>query len=218
MSIGDGVALAGLILTFLGLGGFLPNKWIKGISVGGAIMCFAAGVLLLLSPTLFNSGPQARIRIVDVVPVPMSKSTSHFPAINLYYDNAGTGVARGIVTYFGVAFGDPPTETADIAEQNSLLRWDGWESAMNAKRYDEMHPGDPQGFMSIPNTEGMLADSFRANFDKVFAGKTNLRVYVTFKYFEPSGWVGVTEDCFLFSQGFVRHYCGRNRAYVQGRH
>ena len=161
---------------------------------------------------------QARIRVVDVVAVPMSKSGASFPALNIYYDNAGTGLATGIVSRFAAGFGKGLlSDEGMLAEQDKLLQWDGWKSAMDKRRQSEMHPGDLGEFTSIPNMEGTLAEQFRSNWDNVAAGTTVLYVFITFKYFDPSGGIGVTENCFWFSGGFARHDCGRGRSFIERR-
>jgi hypothetical protein len=159
---------------------------------------------------------QPRVRILDVVPVLPSQSGAAFPALNIYYDNAGQGVARGIVNRFGAGFGSGQlSDDSILAEQDKLLKWDGWQSAMDRRKQYEMHPGDPGEFTSIPNMEGSLAAQFRSNWDKVGAGTTALYVFITFKYFDPSGGIRVTENCFWFSGGFARHECGRGRAFIE---
>lgn len=159
---------------------------------------------------------QVRIRILDIDAVPASRSGAPFPALNIYYDNAGTGLATGVANRFAAGFGQGLlSDQAMLAEQDKLLQWDGWKSAMDRRKQYEMHPGDPGEFTSIPNMEGTLAEQFRSNWDKVTAGTIVLYVFITFKYFEPSGGIGVTENCFWFSGGFARHDCGRGRTFVE---
>jgi hypothetical protein len=158
---------------------------------------------------------QARIRILNVVAIPTSASGAPFPAITIYYDNAGPGVAKGIVNHFAAGFGGTMSEEAAIAEQDKLLQWDGWKSEMDRRGQYEMHPGDPGEFTTIPGSEGVLAQLFRDNFDKVVAATTVLHIFITFKYFDPSGKIGVTEDCFWFSGNFARHDCGRGRNFLE---
>ena len=157
----------------------------------------------------------ARIRILNVVAIPMSESRAPFPAITIYYDNAGGQVATGIVSRFAAGFGGPLSDEQCLTEQDKLLHWDGWKSAMSRRSQYEMHPGDAGELTSIPNAEGALAEQFRSNWDKVPAGTTVLHIFIAFKYFDPSGRVGITEDCFWFSGNFARHNCGRGRAYLQ---
>ena len=157
----------------------------------------------------------ARVRVLDVIAVPMSRSGAPFPGINIFYDNAGTGTATGIVSRFAAGFGGALSDKDVIAAQDELLHWEGWKSAMNRRRQYEMHPGDPGEFTTIPNMEGPLAEEFRTSFGKVAEGKTVLHVFITFKYFDPSGAIGVTEDCFWFSGGFARHNCGRGRTFLE---
>lgn len=159
---------------------------------------------------------QARVRVLDVLPVLPSQSGAAFPALNIYYDNAGTGVARGIVSRFGAGFGNGQlSDERILAEQDKILQWDGWQSAMDRRKQHEMHPGDPGEFTSIPNMEGTLAQQFRSNWDKVSAGTSVLYVFITFKYFDPSGDIGVAENCFWFSGGLARHECGRGRTFIE---
>lgn len=138
------------------------------------------------------------------------------PDFFIYYDNAGTGIARGIVSRFGAGFGSGQLPDASIlVEQDKLLQWDGWKSEMDRRKQYEMHPGDPGEFTSIPNMDGTLAEQFRSNWDKVVAGTTVLYVFITSKYFDPSGEIGVSENCFWFSLGFARHDCGRGRTFIE---
>jgi hypothetical protein len=182
-------------------------------------ICFLAVFIgLYATNTRLRPPAQPRIRILDVAAVPMSQSGALFPALNIYYDNAGTGLATGIVSRFGAGFGQGLlSDEGMLAEQDKLLQWDGWKSAMDRRKQNEMHPGDPGEFTSIPNMEGTLAEQFRSNWDNVAAGRTVLYVFITFKYFDPSGGIGVTENCFWFSGGFARHNCGRGRTFVEGR-
>lgn len=163
------------------------------------------------------SDSSARIRVIDVVLVPMSQSGAAFPALNIYYDNVGPRTAKGVVSRFGAGFGGSLSDEAILAQQDNLLHWDGWKSAMDRRKQNEMHPGDPGEFTSIPNMEGVLASQFRQNLDKVSAGTTVLYVFITFKFFDPSGRIGVTENCFWFSGGFARHNCGRGRTFLEQR-
>jgi len=88
---------------------------------------------------------------------------------------------------------------------------------MNRRKQHEMRPGDPGEFTSIPNMEGVLAEQFRDNWEKVSTGTTVLHVFVTFKYFNPSGDTKVTEYCFWFPGGFARHTCGRARTFTEAK-
>ena len=82
----------------------------------------------------------ARIRILDVVAVPMPASGAQFPALNIYYRNAGPLTATSIVSRYAAGFGGALSTEAVKAEQDKLLRWDGWESAMAARQQYEMIP------------------------------------------------------------------------------
>lgn len=206
------------------------GKWMKKDIVNFVIvpllLCAATALLGWLTPEgrrllhldkpQQNVTVQARIRILDVVPVVPAQSGAAFPALNIYYDNAGSGVARGVVSRFGAGFGSGQLpDDRILEEQDNLLQWDGWQSAMDRRKQYEMHPGDPGEFTSIPNMEGSLAAQFRSNWDKVSVGTTVLYVFITFKYFDPSGEIGVTENCFWFSGGFARHDCGRGRTFIE---
>ncbi|SRR6266852_5320976 len=170
-----------------------------------------------ISPESSLPVPEPRIRIIDVAAIPMSANGASFPAINVYYDNAGTGVATGIVSHFGAGFGGMISDEQTLAEQDKLLRRDGWRDEMDRRKQHEMRPGDPGEFTSIPNMEGVLAEQFRDNWEKVSTGTTVLHVFVTFKYFNPSGETKVTEYCFWFSGGFARHTCGRARTFTEAK-
>ena len=175
------------------------------------------GILKAMPKEVKTVQDQPRIRILDVVPVPMSKSGAAFPAMNIYYDIAGAGVITGVASRFAAGFGGQISDEAVIAEQDKLLQWDGWKAEMARRRQFEMHAGDPGEFTSIPNMEGKMAEQFRANWEKVAAGTIVLHVFITFKFFEPSGRVGVSENCFWFSGGFARHDCGRGRTFEEQR-
>jgi hypothetical protein len=145
----------------------------------------------------------------------MAQNGAAFPALNIYYDNGGPAVATGVAERAAAVFGPPLSDKDAIAEQDRLLHWSGWDTVMNTHRREALRPGESSQFATIPAIEGTLAEQFRANFDKVETGYTTLQIFVTFKYFEPSGRVGVTEHCLWFSHGFVQHFCGRNRVFVQ---
>jgi hypothetical protein len=145
----------------------------------------------------------------------MSRSRAGFPALNIYYDIAAAGTVTGVVSRFAAGFGGQMSDEAVTAEQDKLLQWDGWQAEMSRRRQFEMHSGDPGEFTSIPNMEGKLAEQFRANWEGVAAGTTVLHIFITFKFFEPSGRVGVSENCFWFSGGFARHDCGRGRTFEE---
>jgi len=203
--------------------GLSAEQWIRSRKQMLLFLAFIAlvvavavvAVTTILTATRGAQG-QARIRILDVVPVVPSQSGAAFPGINIYYDNAGAGVARGIVNRFAAGFGNGQlTDERIIAEQDKLLQWDGWQSEMDRRKQYEIHPGDLGEFTSIPNMEGSLAADFRSNWDKVKAGTSVLYVFITFKYFDPSGGIGVTENCFWFSGGFARHDCGRGRTFIE---
>jgi hypothetical protein len=116
-----------------------------------------------------------RIRIKDVLAVPMSESGAPFPALNIYYDNAGIGVVTGILTRFAAGIGTGlMSDEAIVAEQDKLLRWDGWKSKMDRRKQYEMYPGDAGEFTSIPSQEGELAELFRSNWEKINAGTSVL--------------------------------------------
>ncbi len=191
------------------------------LAVGGGLASGAYWVYGQFRPIQTVQG-QARIRILNVHAVPMAASGAPFPAINIYYDNAGTLAAFGVVSRWAVGFGNGRlSNEVMLAEQDKLLQWNGWESAMAARQRYEMQPGDPGEFTTIPNVEGVLAEDFRANFDKAASGTSVLHVFITFKYRDramPSNTVGVTEDCFWFSGGgFARHNCGRGRTLLEQR-
>jgi hypothetical protein len=173
-----------------------------------------------IAPPIPSTVPQAaaRIRIANVVIVPMSTSGAPFPAVSIHYDNVGTLPATGIVNHFAAGFGGAMSDDAVRAEQDKLLKWDGWDSAMERRQQYEMYQGDAGEFTSIPSMEGVLAEQFRANFDKVAAGTKTLYILIAFKYLDPSipkKTVRVTEDCFWFSGNFARHNCGRGRAFLE---
>ena len=157
-----------------------------------------------------------RIRIKGVLAVPMSESGAPFPVLNIYYDNAGIGVVTGIVTRFAAGIGTGlMSDEAIVAEQDKLLRWDGWKSKMDRRKQYEMYPGDAGEFTSIPSQEGELAELFRSNWEKINAGTSVLYVFIAFKYFVPSGEIAATENCFWISGGFARHNCGRGRSFIE---
>lgn len=202
--------------------------WKKDVAVGLIVsaVCTIGGGLWWGTTQIYHHWHEsetppdahARMRILEVVAVPMSASGAQFPALNIYYQNAGPLTATSIVNRFAAGFGGALSTEAVKAEQDKLLRWDGWESAMAARQQYEMHPGDPGEFTSIPNMEGVLAEQFRTNWDKVRGGTIVLHVFMTFKYLDqsmPKHTVGVTEDCFWFSGGFARHNCGRGRAFLE---
>jgi hypothetical protein len=158
---------------------------------------------------------QTRIRILDIVPVPTSTSGAPFPALNIYYDIVGTDIVTGVVSRFGAGFGRQISDETVVDEQDKLLRWDGWKVEMARRKQFEVHAGDPGEFTSIPNMEGELAKQFRANWENVANGTTVLYVFITFKFYESSGKIGVSENCFWFSGGFARHECGRGRTFEE---
>jgi hypothetical protein len=204
--------------------GLSAEQWIRSrkhmLIFYAFLALVVAGVILIaialnLPASTLNSGNSARIRILNAIVVPMEESGAAFPALNIYYDNPGPAVARGVVSRFGAGFGGQLSDESILAEQDKLLHWDGWKPAMERRKQYELNPGDPGEFTSIPNMEGELASQFRNNLDQVKAGKAVLYVFVTFKFIDPSGKVGVTENCFWFSGGFARHDCGRGRTFVE---
>jgi hypothetical protein len=228
----DRAALLAKEYNVLPRSGLSAEQWIRSRKHMLVFLAFlallVAGVLLIAialslrkqvaldsSSSAVDSYSSARIRIIDALIVPMSQSGAAFPALNIYYDNAGPAVARGIVSRFGAGFGGQLSDEAIFVEQDKLLHWEGWKSAMDRRQQYEMHPGDPGEFTSIPNMEGELASQFRQKLDQVSAGKTVLYVFVTFKFINPSGRVGVTENCFWFSNGLARHDCGRGRTFLE---
>ena len=166
-----------------------------------------------------SSVPKARLRIANVRVVPLPNAAG-FPAVNIYYDNVGTVAASSIGNHFAVGFSPSELPQAKMNEiQDGVLRWDGWQAVMDQHRQQELYPGDPAEFTTIPPSDGDLANDFRANFDNVANGVTYLYVFLTIKYKDASmspETVGVTEDCFWFSGGnFARHFCGRRRNFLE---
>jgi len=181
------------------------------------------GKFLLEAWRSSRTAPQlhARIRISNVEVIPLATPEVPFPGINIYYDNVGTLPASSIASHYGAGFGDGlvAPERIQVA-QDDILNWNGWPEEMKTKSQQELHPGDPPQYTSIPHTNNELADNFRNNIKNVPTGKATLYVFIAFKYKDPSmpaNVVGVTEECFFFTLNFARHYCGRSRAFLEVR-
>jgi len=149
----------------------------------------------------------------------MTESRGPFPAITIYYDNAGKLPARAVSIRYAAGFGTGLlTQEAMLSAQDTLLSWEGWPAELDRRARYEMHPGDPGEFTTIPNGIDGLDKDFRANFAKVSAGTMVLYIFIAFKYRDSSmsaNTLGVTEDCFWFSGNFARHNCGRGRAFLE---
>lgn len=209
------LALAQALVLAYGLSDYL-KKGRRNLAAFLLVFSIGATCLTLIAwhfwPTL---SIEPRIRVLDVVPVPTSQSGAPFPAMNIYYDNAGTDVATGVVNHFAAGFGGTVSDNQTLAEQDKILRWDGWKDAMAKRAQHELHPGDPGEYTSIPNTQGQLAKQFADNWHKVEAGTATLQIILTFKYFNRAGKTQVTEYCFWFSGNFARHTCGRGRTFTE---
>lgn len=166
--------------------------------------------------TTAANSPKGRIRLLNYQAIPATKNPAGFPAVTIYYDNAGTDVITGIVTRFGAGFGNGLlSDEAVLAEQDKLLRWDGWAQEMARKKQNELRPNDSPEFTTVPNMEGDLAMQFRKNFGDVNKGRKVLYIFLTFKFFDQTGRVGVTETCSYFSLTFARHICGRGQTFYE---
>ena len=149
----------------------------------------------------------------------MEASGAPFPALNIYYDNAGSLPALAVVSRHasGFASGGYLSDMQIMEAQDNLLACGGWQDAMAEKAGTELYQGEGQ-FLSIPNREGEGAENFRAQFDDVFSGTDTLYVFIAFKYRDqsmPENVVGVTEFCGWFQGNPVRHVCGRSRSFLQ---
>lgn len=163
--------------------------------------------------------PQARLRILDVRRG--NPSSAPFPGLNIHYNNAGPLPTNSIASRWSAAFAPAPFSLEAMNQaQDNILHWDGWESEMAKHQQEEMNPGDAGDYTSIPNSEGVLADFFRADFDNMLSGTRILQIFLTFKFRDsstPANMVIVTEECFWFSGNLARHNCGRRRTFLEQR-
>jgi hypothetical protein len=148
------------------------------------------------------------------------ENSPQWPVINIYYDNAGTVVIRGVVVrYTGTITNLELSDEFLTKEQDRILGWEGWIRSVQAKSGREIYPGDSGDFTTIPPEENGLANDFREKFDDIAAGRARLYVMIAFKYKNAgstSGQFNVTEECFWFSGGnWVRHNCGRSRTFTE---
>jgi hypothetical protein len=197
--------ISGLILAALLGASTLAGKWVYD----------------QLKTTGDQTIQRTSVKVSKVLVVPMGVSGAPWPLLNVYYTIAGPVPVSGLVSHWAAGFATGQLTAEKIeAEQDALLRWDGWDAAMTARRQFEISPGETH-FTTIPHTEGDHAKLFRENFDKVAAGTSVLYVFIAFKHSDnqmPANARGVAEDCFWFSGGnFARHTCGRRRSFLERR-
>jgi hypothetical protein len=179
----------------------MPGAWIIGI---GAIVLLAVAIPVahwLLGSRVPPSTPQSRIRIRQVLVVGVPNPAG-WPVVNVYYDNAGTVAARGVVVRYTSAISSHELPSSAIAKiQDEILTWPGWSSAMAERGRYEMHPGDSGEYTTIPPDRNELARDLLDKFDSVVAGRMFWYIFIAFKYRDESmstNAIGVTEDCFWF--------------------
>lgn len=156
-----------------------------------------------------------RVRVTNIEAIPAEQNPLKVPALTFFYDNAGTGKIRGVSYRFAVAITDGlmPEEKV-VQEQNRLVLWSGWQAAMKRRQDVELRPGDPGEYLTIPPSPGDALDIFRRHFDDVISGNKLLYIFLTFKFFDESGRIGITETCSYFSVTPSPHVCGRSRTFA----
>jgi hypothetical protein len=151
----------------------VPGAWIIGIVV--IVLLSAVALAYWLSDN--RTSPQSRIRVRNVIVVGMP-NTAGWPVVNVYYDNAGTVPARGVVVRYTGALTSRELPTAAIEKiQNDVLTWPGWGSAMAERNRYEMHPGDAGEYTTIPPEQNELARDLLAEFDNIVAGRMTLYIF-----------------------------------------